>query len=341
MRVIIVEKPFSAEMLLPIASKFWPGEPIALVAIHFAVFTHSFSFPSRTSYRKLPAVVEPEYNTEKWFLQYDGKASIRVYTGYDGVEIKRENFNNSESLRAFLLNATSVSFACDWDSTGALIFDQSIVSFLPEFAGTAMPAIKIMSPSDDHIHKALLNPISTDHPVFQAMLNAAKIKRYFEYNFHLNGNVILGDLYRHLSGRSGMVAISKYMLLMLFHIQQVGFIKEHLVYHVMEKWKGKDNSNGKTSPMGSPASRRSIVQNSLELGLLCIEEGLYRPTPLGTEFLNSLHKDCYDPYLPQRIEGWQALSYETAKPLMDTYLKTFFKKQKRFQASIIKKQVSA
>ena len=337
MRVIIVEKPFSAEMLLPIASKFWPGEPIVIVAIHFAVFTHSFSFPSRSSYRNLPAVVEPKYDTEKWFLQWEGKAYIRAYTGYDGVQIKRENFNNSESLRAFLLNATSVSFACDWDPTGALIFDQSIVSFLPEFAGTVMPVIKIQSTSDDHILKALLNPITTEHPVFQAMLNASKIKRYFEYNFHLNGNVILGDLYRHLSGQAGMAAISKYMLLMLFHTQQAGGVKEHLAHHVMEKWKGKDNSNGKTSPMGSPASRHPIMSNSVKMGLLSIEEGLYRPTPLGSEFLNSLHKDCYDPYLPQRIEGWQALPYETAKPLMDTYLKTFFKKQKRFQASIIKK----
>lgn len=336
MRVIIVEKPLSAQMLLPIASKFWPGEPIVIVAIHFAVFTHSFSFPSRSSYRKLPAVVEPKYNTEKWFLQYEGKASIRAYTACDGVEIKREDFKSSDSLREFLLSATAVSFACDWDPTGALIFDQAIASFLPEFTETVMPVIKITAPSDDHIYKALLNPITTDHPVFQAMLNAAKIKRYFEYNFHLNGNVILGDLYRHLSGRSGMIAISKYMLLMLFHIQQIGSIKEHLVYHVMEKWKGKDNSNGKTSPMGSPASRRSIIQNLLELGLLSIAEGFYRLTPLGNEFLSSLHKDCYDPYLPQRIEGWQTLAYDVAKPLMDTYIKTFFKKQKRLQAKEIK-----
>lgn len=334
MRVLIAEKPAFAKICLSIASEIWPTENVVMVSAAFVVYASSFSFPSRSTYKNLPMVVEPTYNPDAWLKDNSGDYGIVVSSLDERGEIHHQKFKDATKLRDFLNQANSVVFAGDWDNSGVMSFDQTVASFLPQYSNKDVPAVKIRKLSNEAVRKAFLKRTTTNSDAFLSMRNAARIKRHFEYNFHLNGNVILGDLYRHITGRSGTISISKYMLLMLFYTQQAGGVKWTEAIRKMHRWPGKENSTGKASSIGSPASQQAIMQNLVDLGLLSLEEKqhVFRLTEHGNQFLQSLHKDCYDPYLPQRIDGWQELPYKEAKPLMDTYIKTFFKKQKRFQA---------
>ena len=338
-RVLIAEKPAFAKILLPIASEIWPNEKIVMVSAAFVIYASSFSFPSRSTYKNLPMVVEPTYSPDAWLKDTSGDYGIVVSSLDEQGKVDHQKFKDTSKLREFLLKTDSVVFVGDWDNSGVMSFDQTIANFLPQYSYKDVPAVKIRGLPDEAVRKAFLKRTTTNSDEFLSMRNAARIKRYFEYNFHLNGNVILGDLYRHITGRCGTISISKYMLLMLFYTQQAGGVKWTEVIRKMHRWLGKENSTGKASSIGSPASQHAIMQNLVQLGLLSLEQEkhLFCVTEQGCQFLQGLHKDCYDPYLPQRIDGWQDLPYNVAKPLMDTYIKTFFKKQKRFQAKYLLK----
>jgi len=333
MRVIFFEKPIFIEKHLPAACQCWPDEDVVAVCCPFTMFSGAFRYPRSQVYKTLPMVIDPQYQPKEWLVKNTWFVEIFAIFRLDANGIaSKQVCETVEQMKQFMQQASSVLCAADWDHTGALGFSLFVEHFAPHLHGKRHDVVRPHDSLKDPL-SLYRQPLSSDQSDFIALGNAGRIKRYFDYNFHLNGNVILGDLYRSITQRQPDVSISKYMLLTLFHLNATGPRLYHTLVNDMQKWKGKPGSQGLVAPVGSPGSVSGIIGNLVKLGLLAQStHGKLEVTPYGQDFLLSLHKDCYDPHLPQRIAGWQQLDFKQAQPLMERYLNTFFGKQKRYQA---------
>jgi hypothetical protein len=339
MRVLFFEKPLFIRKDLPVAAQRWPDEVVVAVCCPFPLFSGAFRFPRTQVYNNLPLVIDPQYKPWEWLTENPWFASVFLIFKLDANGVAHKQVcETAEQMEKFMEQASSLVCAADWDHTGALGFNLFVEHFAPHLHGKRHD---VVCTDTFPVDPASLyrQPLTTDHPDFIALGNAGRIKRYFDYNFHLNGNVILGDLYRSITDSNPGASISKYMLLILFYLHGTGPRPHHKVRSDMCQWKGKPGSAGPVASVGSPASATSIIQNLVTLGLLSeSQSGLVAVSAIGQQFLLGLHKDCYDPHLPQRITGWQKLPFLQAQPLIERYLKTFFGKQKRYQAKRLRAQ---
>lgn len=333
MRVLFFEKPILISRHLPVAAQCWPNEEVVAVCCPFTLFGSAFWFPRTQVYQNLPLITDPQYKPSEWLAENPWFAPVFAIfkLGTNGI-VHKQVCDTAELMKQFLQQATSLLCAADWDHTGALGFTLFVEHFVPHLHGKRHDVV-CTHPCPADLMTLYRQPLSSDQSDFVALGNAGQIKRFFDYNFHLNGSVILGDLYRSIAHHHPAVSISKYMLLTLFYLQGTGPRLYHKLIGDMHRWKGKPGSQGPMTSVGSPPSQHGIIQNLVKLGLLSdSKKGMLEVSALGQQFILGLHKDCYDPHLPQRIAGWQKLTFTEAQPLIERYLKTFFGKQKRYQA---------
>lgn len=348
MRVIITEKPSCSRALSNIAARHWPGEEIVLIACVFTAFSSTFSFPRNLNYASLPMVAEPKYKPESFSYSDDNLESFHVirirkdrqkdFDIKSGRDVSNYRADYHEASRIIQLSDEIVC-ATDCDPAGALIFNLVLEYMAPKFLGKNITTIINYAGYDEKsLTMAFNRPTMTSDDFFKRTTSAGIIKRYFDYNFMLNSHVILSDLYRFLASTKAPVEISKYMLLLLHLVNCNKPMDWYQLETKMLKWSGSvdSQSGAKVASIGSPASRSSIIKNLVNLDLIKADDkDKYGLTDLGERFIAALHKDSFDPFLPQRIADWQLLSIEEATAKIDKYMKTFFGKQKRYQSKII------
>jgi hypothetical protein len=168
------------------------------------------------------------------------------------------------------------------------------------------------------------------------MLNAAQVKRYFDYNWNANALAILGSTVRAAGQAEGAPPLSKYSLQALYFIaDHPAGLKDGEIIHKLSNWRGT-GAHQSTTRMGSASSYAQMIENLQSAGLIRQEQSdaasVLVVTDMGSSVLSKLHKDCRDADLPFRIQKWCAKDFNEAKPAMDLYLNTFFGKQKNFAA---------
>jgi hypothetical protein len=338
MRLIIVEKTQFFNLLPAAASERWPGEQIAMMA-SMPYLLNRYTYPRGLAYKDYPLVASPLYGkTDKRFD--DGSFALGAMV-VDGVSKKMEPISFTQAS-ALMQDAEHLVFAGDWDHTGVWGMERMLELLAPERDKTDYEVGVFNGGLDEaSIRRVLSSLRRPDDQGFQALSNAAQVKRYFDYNFNLNSLAILGNLYRSIASTNQPVLITKYMVqALLFVIKhgEDGTPKRDWLQH----WKGTGKyefveNEWWMDGMGSPASRQSMLRQLEELGLIQVCEnnctyGLaFRGTPMGIEFVGRLHKDCSDPDLPFRLSAWMGFPFAEIKPVIDKYLLTFFRRQKRHQ----------
>lgn len=357
MRVFTTEGRRSAENLFRFACSQWPEGDIAVVDVCFPYFAKNYLYPRTLRYQDLPLVRDPQYKISEPNPEQESKP-IELLLRFDGIVSERYVPTISD-LSDLCSNATSVTFADRLFYQPAMTFHLFVEHFTPHLAKTDNLVLNTWHSgctAEESLTKSLDEGMTTSDLPFSAAIGAGRAKRYFDYNFHLNGNIVFGDLYRKLSGSAAPIHMSKNMVLVLHMIRKLGSVERWGFEHIMLEWRGW-KKDGATFEIGTIPSRQALVPNLLELGLVKTEKlestlktvcasssgvvvektrDYHSLTDLGIRFLESLHPDCYDPFMPRRLEEWQAAGIQAAKPQIDRYIKTYFGKQIRFQSILFR-----
>jgi hypothetical protein len=358
MRVFTTEGRRSAENLFRFACSQWPEGNIAVVDICFPYFAKNYQYPRTLRYQDLPIVRAPQYKLSEPNPEQESKP-IELLLRFDGVVSERYVPTISD-LSDLCSNATSVTFADRLFYQPAMTFQLFVEHFMPHLADTDNLVLDTWHSgctAEESLTKSLDEGMTTSDLAFSAAIGAGRAKRYFDYNYHLNGNIVFGDLYRKLSGSAAPIHMSKNMVLVLYMIRKLGSVERWGFEHIMSTWRGWKRE-GDGFEIGTVPSRQMLVPNLVMLGLVATEklaskqetvtldnEGrvikerareYHSLTSLGERFLECLHPDCYDPFQPRRIDTWQKLGFSEAMPQIDRYIKTYFGKQIRFQSKLFR-----
>lgn len=357
MRVFSTQGLRQSEAVFKFACSHWPNDDILVVDICFPYFAKNFRFPRTISYQDLPAVSPVGYKISEPAPLHESKP-IELLLRLSG-EVSARHVPSISDLTDLCSNASSVTFAGRLFYQPVMTFQLFVEHFTPHLAGKENAVLDFLHPGQS-IEEVLAGSIeagvTTKDPRFIASLDEAQVRRYFDFNYHLNANIILGDLYRHLSGEAAPVHLSKNMVLVLYLIRKLGSVERWGFEHIMRNWRGWKRE-GKSFEIGTIPSRQELVPNLVKLGLVKTEalessietvcasasgmevmntRDYHCLTDLGTRFLECLHPDCYDPFLPRRLDKWQQDGIKAARPQIDRYIKTYFGKQIRFQSKLFR-----
>jgi hypothetical protein len=167
------------------------------------------------------------------------------------------------------------------------------------------------------------------------------IRKYFDYNYLLNANVILQESFQAALGRPMDRVLAKNPLQILYYMRDGREIGDGPLIERMNKWQGtgrytKAERGYDYMGMGRSSSRSEIINHLVREGLLTRRSHPGRKVePLhitedGKRLLDFLHPDCQDADQVCRIAIWMQLPLEDAKLKIDRYIRTFFGKQMRF-----------
>lgn len=336
MRIFVVEKPTTARELAPHLATKWPEEEMMFLSIA-TVNLVNFTSPRALPYQDYPLITDAFYkpNLKRWGVRDNEGCFVIGYSQCAGKLGERMNLT-IDDVTELLAKADSIVCATDWDASGMWGFDFLLAQCCPQRHLLEHQVLKLDGGYDAKSIKRCINsPLSTRDESYLKLLNAGKVKRYFDYNFNTNSLVIFGKLYRELTGSKKSVFISKYMLQAFLYFVEQGSIKHFKAALILQQWKGtgkySPNDSAHTHGMGTPASRGSMLKNLTDLGLLKQDEHQLQLSELGTQFASALHKDCCDPDLPFRLDAWMCMPFEEAKTRIDSYLMRLFGKQKRYQ----------
>ena len=338
MRLIFVEKISTpaSKSLCPILQNQWPDEELVMVSI-IANGLSKPAFPRGIPYSDYPLTRPANFKPNKFWLSNDTFTIIlRLAPGCEPV---RENvtFDQAQQL---LREASSLTYLSSIDYASVWGMEMLLKHLDPSADPQPVDIVRIPPAMTQGAFKAALEKSSKSDTdlEYQTLLNAGHVKRYFDYNFALNSFSILGKLYREVSGIQAPIHISKGELLIMGLAAREGKLPPRLGAH-LQKWVGTGKYDGCESPffegLGSSIARQMDVIFLEDIGALALAgEGVdlhYALTDNGREFMSRLHKDCIDRDLPFRLAGWMERSFDDVKPVIDQYLQTFFRKQKRLQ----------
>lgn len=339
MRLLITEKPSFAKAIGPLVRERWPVEDIIMMS-SIPYWLNRYAYPRGLPYNDYPLLGNQKYARTENRLE-DGSFAQAVSLSSDGTPTAmRVCFDQAcEWMR----NAEHLVFAGDWDHTGVWGMERMLELLAPERDATDYDVAVFNGGLDEaSIRRVLSDLRRPSDERFVAMSNAAQVKRYFDYNFNVNSLPILGNLYRSIAGTNDPVLISKYMVQLLLFVVKHGD-EGTLNGDWLANWKGTgkykpEDNEWFMSGIGSPASRLQMMKQLEELELIqaCATKSVYgmayRCTPMGLVFAGRLHKDCSDPDLPFRLQEWMGQPFDEIRPVIDKYLLTFFRRQKRHQA---------
>ena len=325
--LIVAEKPSVSRALAPIVRQNWPLADITFVhAVPYGNF--KYAYPRGLKMSEYPTLSEPRNKLSAW----DDWSCPPVVLANDG-DLK------PTTMRLELFKeADIILFACDPGHTGAVSFDVLMREVFGDNRALQCPALILNSLVETDVDLAFRR-MSPFKVTLMGSLEYGRMKRYFDWNWNVNGLALIGEAQRRAGVSSSAEPVSKYALQVLYVLRSAGPMTEGSAVGLMARWPGTGRYAEKDFKwfrgIGSAASRGQILENLLQAGLLELVPGptqkLFQLSSLGAAFLDLLHPDCEDPDLPFRLHAW-CLQGIAAKPAVDRYLNTFFGKQKRFLA---------
>lgn len=342
MRIIFVRHAQAAKTFAPFIQAKWPGETIALMPI-VPNGLNKPVYPRGLAYSEYPMVLPSDYRPHKSFMR-DGSYTC-IYTYGAGPDLERTNLSFDEAC-TLLREASALTYLCEWDYTGAWGMD-----ILLKHAGVSNSSVQIevirngWGYTQEMVDASFAARRDSFDPEFQSLTNAGYVKRYFDFNFSMNSFVILSSLYRDVFGvaASDKSFFGRSGVLITMHAAEVGELPINLANY-LQCWKGTGKYSVGDQPffegMGTSLSRQMVELDLERLNILTsygdgVGDGYrrrgFRVTDLGREFASRLHKDCYDIDLPFRLNAWMGRPFDEVKPIIDRYILTYFRKQKRLQ----------
>lgn len=329
--VLVVEKPSVARALADSLRKRFPQSDLAVV---FAPFVFGAStaiaphYPRGLKLKDYPRVTAPVFELNP--VDKLAEAFKPKMVQADGALIACDpSIQPAELIRS----ADRILCATDPDASGASAFETLITLAAGPERLNACDAISLYALDAASIEKAIdaLSPYKTSP--MSALAAQGMVKRYFDWNWNVNGLAVLGNAMRLAGVPADAPPLSKYALQLLYALRDGRSLTESGVHSLMAHWPGTGRYTQKqphsVDGLGSPASRNQILANLRAADLLQWTESQVRISDRGLALLTALHPDCEDPDLPFRLADWCAQGDE-AYPAIFRYLKTFFGKQMRF-----------
>jgi DNA topoisomerase IA len=333
MRLIIVEKPSCIRLLASSAQETWPHDELIFLSAITITLTLPI-LPRGLAYSAYPMIAEPAFKPNADRLEGAFCCSYRA----DATGIHEPTRLTVEQTCYLINRADNVVCMPDYDYRGVWGVDQLLEMFRQDLCKEELDVIRLVGGyTEKHCNFAVQNLIKPSAPSYQTLLNAGRVKSYFDYNFALNSLPIFGNLYRSLLKESAPVFISKYAIQFIIYLSENEGLSEHVFNGRLygNKWKGSGQYNSQEvtylDGIGSPASRFEIQKQLIKLGLIVHRDRNLYLTENGLQFVARLHKDTKDYDLPFRLDQWMKMPFDEVKEKIDTYLKTFFGKQKRYQ----------
>lgn len=336
MRLIIVEKPAVAHAIAKAAKTTWPDDELIILSA-VTITMVAFILPKGLPYSSYPRTTEPQCRPDpvRWNEPHFEFCWANTVTDVGLAPTVRLTVEATSDL---INRAEHIVCAPDWDYSGVWGFEQVVKLFRPDLMDQELPVITNIWPLDgEAIAQRFSNMTTTKHLEYQVLKNAGRVKFYFDYNYAANCLPVLGNLYRNVFSTDQPVFISKYALQTLFYVHEQGESSINRIQHKMagHQWIGTGkyplDSYRYLDGIGSPASRSAITRQLVSLGLCSLLDTTLTVSEKGLEFIARLHADTRDLDLPFRLDLWMAMPFDEARIKIDTYLKTFFGKQKRFQ----------
>jgi hypothetical protein len=351
--VVLAEKPSLAEVILNHIAANNPdpaGECHGAGVPPYCILGLSFRFPRGLNYDAHPTIREPMYHgigeqgsTFK-FVRQDGVVEYGPF-GWKKIVgdtvVPQRNFpggyDRFDSVTV-LKEANRIQLCFDAESTsqhGALKVHDYVRSLNQEAEVTLHTITDV---GDAGLSNALSTSIDPADVLTAA--RPSEIKRFFDYNYLNNRNVILRRTFDHIGLPSDARLPSKLGIPLLYWLSELpeGTAKRDAdLRTAMERWTGTGRYankaveiDGYQHQFSNIASREAIFCDLVHGGLATQTRASVAITDAGRRFLAALHPDCRDLDLPYRIREWQSQEIDVAKPKIAKYLNTWFGKQKRF-----------
>ena len=348
--LFIVEKSSQAERIkdIQLFKELSLNNEINFHYAHCIVSYYSYKYPNNLKYKDLPFIGDLTYKLDlskedEFYKNYPNKKPTPYL-------LARNNLN-----KEFFLSYDTIIIATDYDSSGFYGAYLELEQVLGENFESLFKDIYVIN-TYDMTEKWLTNELNNSLFLkdfknqrineFYKMVNQGKIKKYFDYNFQINCNIFVKEVYKYLFLKDfknnqefeetyTKFGFTKYMLLSMFAFYYNLQKKELEKFKIQDlhvflfryvgtgKYKNKHNQG-----IGSPASQSQIIENLQKLKIINQSHQNCFFDEKVENMIMLLNKKLYDPDLPFRIEEWRYLEFEEAKEKIDKYIKTIFIKQK-------------
>lgn len=331
MRVLLlVEKPFLAKTLAPVAASRWPEASLSIVCISpFGVFRPRL--PRGLSWADYP-LVSP-FLPDRFVL--DSEAFFQGWKWSSSDRVLHKVWEHDEpQARQWFEQADAVVVA--YSDAHLFQMEMACQKLLGKsLQGTAL-LVPVLSLERDFLEETFSSTDSPDLEGALAAIEVGRVRHYFHHQFSVNSLAILRKTAAGLSS-SPAPWVSKYQLQLIQAMARSPEKPEGHWWLAMQSWRGTGrypvSSSECSSGLGSIRSRSALLTQLFNHGWCrTLEDGSRKVaiTPMGHEFVRRLHPDCWDPDLPFRLDQWAAQGLVQSQPAIDRYIRTFFGKQKRF-----------
>ena len=307
---------------------------------HSIVPFYSYKYPNNIKYKELPYIGDLSYklniktkedNTTPFALSYQN-LSKDFFLSYDTI-IFAVNPDTNGCYGAYL--ELQEVFGDGFENHFENIYNLNTYSVMNDFLS-------------NELEKILTNKKYKEEQLnyFYKLVKQGKIKRHFDYNYQINCNVFVKEVYKELffndykdnqefEDSYTKFGFTKYMLLTMFafysKVQNAIFSLEELL-KFMTRYIGTGKYKNKYEyeyiQIGSITSQGQIIENLISLKIINKENIGYAFNSKLENFIKLLNKKVYDPDLPYRIENWCELEFEDAKFKINNYIQEIFVKQK-------------
>lgn len=317
--LIFSEKPSVYKAILNETVKTWSNADIDLIGA--LPYTNPVPhYPRGLSFNDYPLIAEPIYKPgEILFSRAKSVNNQAVRIHFDSLDIHAYD---------------EILYAADPDHSGAISFYLIMEHYFGKeiWETRDFQSIRLLALDELSIEKAFKSRKSFAAD-FQNAISYGLVKRYFDWHWNVNSQVILSETLRRAGVlSSGNPVISKYGVQLLYFIQDHPGLSEGNLFRSMNNWVGTGKYTVSHN-FGSVASRYSIVCQLLQLGLICNtadKPSRISIADVGLRFIELLHKDMRDADLPSRLHVWCAEGLEVSRSKIDRYIMTYFGKQKKF-----------
>lgn len=348
--LFIVEKPSQAERIkeIELFKNLSLNNEINFHYAHCTVPYYSYKYPNNLKYKDLPFIGDLNY-------KFDVSKEDKFYKKYDKQKTNPYCLARNNLNKEFFLSYDTIIIATDYDASGFYGAYLELEQVLGENFNTLFKDMYVINTSNmseewltNELNNCLSNVEFKNERIneFYKMVNKGKIKKYFEYNFQINCNIFVKEVYKYLFLKDFKdnqefeenytnFGFTKYMLLSMFafyynlkqrELEKFKIYDLHVFlfrYIGTGKYKNKHNQG-----IGSPASQSQIIENLKKLNIINEENNNYFFNEKVDNMIMLLNKKLYDPDLPFRIEEWGYLEFDIAKEKIDKYITEIFLKQK-------------
>lgn len=282
-----------------------------------------------------PYIFGPHYHSLAIDLLHSHDLTPILRVGRQFVTLKALN-SMMDVIKDALPLCTEIVLIVDTDRRGAYGAGQ-IIERLPQETRPPTRVLSIYSYLPDAILQALNSTQcqTWETSGFYVLYNEQKIKRLFEYWWHVNSILVFGELCRH-AGLIGDPAISKYELMSMFVAKALPLkFSEHVFLDALISHKGSGrypcsaDGSENLGQIGTSTSRSEIIKTMLKRGFLHRhEDRMLSISPQGFLSLDRLSPKSFDQDLPLRLVEWMKHGEVDA---VKRYIRTFFGRQLRYQ----------